>query len=654
VSQQRRGWHDDAFFGIHYDLHAKADDTNLGGELTPEHLRQRLERIRPDWVQCDCKGHPGYTSWPTKVGSTSPGVVRDQLRIYRDVTRELGIRLGVHYSGIWDARAVELHPDWARVGPGGQRHDRHVCVLSDYAEKRMIPQMLEILDVYDVDGFWVDGDNWADAPCWCGRCTAEFTRRTGIEAIPAEAGDPHWDEWLAFHRDLFVEYVDRYAGAIHERKPDCAVCSNWMCSSRQPEAVRAGVDYLSGDTAWGWGAATAAIEGRVFDAHGLSWDLTAWMKTKVGDRHDRRPWAIKTAAHLCQELAEPVSLGGSVMVYENPQRSGRLTGWHHEIIAEVADFCRARRDACVATQTASEAAVLHLAGHFYSVNEPLFGFREACKPVQGALEALLECGLSADVLLEYRAAERLGDYKLIVVPEQMCLSAEIADALEAFARAGGNVLISGAHLATECPQLVGAGPDGAAAGEQLCLAVGDRAVLIGAAWQPVAAAEGTEVLARAMAHQDVPTGLTAKVTVTRRFVGKGSILAVHGPLFEDYGRLHYPLLRRLVGQWIEALGIEWEVRVDGPSWLELIVRRRGDALVVNLINRGAGEALAPDRAVLECLPPVRDVTVRVRRALAPRSVCLVPGGADARWSFGAGVVEIEVPEVAIHTAVVVG
>jgi hypothetical protein len=94
----RANWHEDVFFGIHYDLHANANDTELGKDLTPEHLRERLQRTRPDWVQTDCKGHPGYTSWPTKVGSTSPGMVKDSLRIYRDVTRELGIKLGVHYS----------------------------------------------------------------------------------------------------------------------------------------------------------------------------------------------------------------------------------------------------------------------------------------------------------------------------------------------------------------------------------------------------------------------------------------------------------------------------------------------------------------------------------------------------------------------------
>ena len=190
TTRPRPNWHEDAYFGIHYDLHANAQDTELGKELTPEHLRERLLRVRPDWVQTDCKGHPGYTSWPTKVGSTSPGVVKDALRIYRDVTKELGIKLGVHYSGVWDTRAVELHPDWAKIDAKGQRDKNMTCRLSGYDDQLMIPQMLEIIDNYDVDGFWVDGENWASTPCWCDRCNAEFTRRTGIREVPTEKGQP--------------------------------------------------------------------------------------------------------------------------------------------------------------------------------------------------------------------------------------------------------------------------------------------------------------------------------------------------------------------------------------------------------------------------------------------------------------------------------
>ena len=78
------------------------------------------------------KAMPGYTSWPTEVGSTSPGRGKDALRIHRDVTRELGIPLVMHYSGVWDTRAIELHPEWACIGAGrrsrqrGIRHRRHL------------------------------------------------------------------------------------------------------------------------------------------------------------------------------------------------------------------------------------------------------------------------------------------------------------------------------------------------------------------------------------------------------------------------------------------------------------------------------------------------------------------------------------------------
>jgi alpha-L-fucosidase len=454
-------WHDLVFFGIHYDLHASATDTELGRELTAEHLRERLLRVRPDWIQADCKGHPGYTSWPTEIGSTSPGVVKDALRIHREVTQELGIKLGMHYSGVWDSRAIELHPDWARRDQAGQPDPNMTCRLSGYDAELMIPQMLEIVDRYDVDGFWVDGENWASKPCWCDRCRAEFIRRTGIVEVPLTANSAHWGAWLAFHRGLFVEHVTRYADAIHGRKPSCLVCSNWMYTVRQPDPIAAPVDYLSGDYDWAWGANRAAVEGRLLDGRGKTWDLMAWGFTKTGAMGANPPWVMKTATHLCQELAEVIALGGAVMIYNTPQRAGWVTGWHQDLLAEVAEWCRARQEACFGSQSASQAAVLHLADHYYACNQPLFNYGEAVQPVEGALHALLETGRSADILTEDAAPRRMGDYALVVVPEQTRLSPSIIAALEGFAQAGGHVLLSGAHLATDCPTLVGAEPEGA-------------------------------------------------------------------------------------------------------------------------------------------------------------------------------------------------
>ncbi len=661
-------WHEHVFFGIHYDLHANASDTELGRELTAEHLRERLLRVRPDWIQADCKGHPGYTSWPTAVGSTSPGVVNDALRIHRDVSRALGIKLGMHYSGVWDSRAIELHPDWARRDQAGQPDPNMTCRLSGYDAELMIPQMLEVVEKYDVDGFWVDGENWASKPCWCDRCRAEFTRRTGIEEIPQTAGDAHWDAWLAFHRDLFVEHVTRYADAIHARKPTCLVCSNWMYTVRQPDPIVAPVDYLSGDYDWAWGANRAAVEGRVLDGRGKSWDLMAWGFTKTGAMGTNPPWVMKTATHLCQELAEVIALGGAVMVYNTPQRTGWLTGWHQDLLAEVAEWCRARQEVCFGMRSASQAAILHLADHYYSCNQPLFNYGEAVQPVEGALHALLETGRSTDILTEDAALSRLGHYALVVVPEQTRLSSAIIAALEAFAQAGGHVLMSGSHLAHECPALVAATPAGAPiTGETTCLpvplphplssqereATGVRAVPVSGPWQPVQPLAGTEILARRLAQQEPEKDATDQTIVTRRSVGRGSVTAIHGPIFRDYFLDHYPLLRRFIGGLIEGLDILWEVTVEAPPWLELIARRKDGKLVVNLINRGAGEALSPNRVIVEELPPVTDVVLRIRRTHAPESVVVVPDNTTPWWACEGGTLTIKIPRVAIHSAVVV-
>jgi hypothetical protein len=646
-------WHEHVFFGIHYDLHAHADDTELGREVTHETLREQLLRVRPDWIQCDCKGHAGYTSWPTEIGTPSPGIVKDALRIHRDVTRELGIKLGMHYSGVWDSRAIELHPEWARLDEEDRPDPNMTCRLSGYDDELMIPQMLEVVEKYDVDGFWVDGENWASKPCYCPRCKAEWTRRSGIEAIPMAAGERNWDAWLAFHRDLFVEHVTHYVDAVHAAKPTCMICSNWMYTVRQPDPVTAPVDYLSGDFDWTWGADRAAVEGRVLDGRALSWDLMAWGFTKTGNMQTDPPWVMKPAVHLCQEVSEVVALGGAVMIYNTPQRSGWLTGWHQDTMAEVATFCRERNDACFGSETASEIAILHLADHFYAGNAPLYNYGDAAQPLEGALHAFLETGRSTDIVTEADALLRMQNCRLIVVPEQTRLSAPLLAALDDYAAGGGHVLLSGAHLADECPALAGIEPGGQKVAERIYLPVDNKAVPVSAGWRTVTPAAGTEMWVCGMKQQEPSKDMTDQPVVTFRRVGAGGILAVHGPLFRDYYLGHYPLLRRFIGELVDKLGLPWTVTISAPPRLELVQRRKDGKLVVNLINRGAGEALSPRRVIVEELPPVNDVIVCVRMDAAPHSVTAVPSAPAPEWRYADGLLEIRVPSVAIHTALMI-
>ena len=106
-----KNWHEQAFFGLHFDLHVVQEDRMLGADLSEEHLVHELGKVGLDFVQCDCKGHPGYAGYPTRVGIPAPHIVKDSLRIWRNATRTLGLPLIVHYSGIWDHAALTAHPE---------------------------------------------------------------------------------------------------------------------------------------------------------------------------------------------------------------------------------------------------------------------------------------------------------------------------------------------------------------------------------------------------------------------------------------------------------------------------------------------------------------------------------------------------------------
>ena len=80
-------WHDDVFFGLHFDIHANETDRDLGKYADRAELLEQFRKIGPDFVQCDCKGHPGYASYPSKTAISAPGIVKDALREWREAKR---------------------------------------------------------------------------------------------------------------------------------------------------------------------------------------------------------------------------------------------------------------------------------------------------------------------------------------------------------------------------------------------------------------------------------------------------------------------------------------------------------------------------------------------------------------------------------------
>ena len=128
----------------------------------------------------DSKGHPGYSSYPTKVGYSANSFVNDPLKIWREVTNRHNLPLYVHYSGLWDSKALAENPEWGRVNPDGTTDKTYAAYFSDYSGKFLIPQIKEMMDDYAIDGVWIDGDCWSTGPDYSPEVVKGFLKRNGF------------------------------------------------------------------------------------------------------------------------------------------------------------------------------------------------------------------------------------------------------------------------------------------------------------------------------------------------------------------------------------------------------------------------------------------------------------------------------------------
>jgi len=119
------------------------------------------------------------------------GIKKDLLKIWQRVTRCHGVALFVHYSGLRDEVAIKNCPEWACVNVNGRRDNKIVSFFKPYVDKLLILQLKEIIDLYDVEGAWIDGDCWAAKLDWSEEAKEEFKEVTGIEYVPRKPGDDH-------------------------------------------------------------------------------------------------------------------------------------------------------------------------------------------------------------------------------------------------------------------------------------------------------------------------------------------------------------------------------------------------------------------------------------------------------------------------------
>ncbi len=650
-------WYEASYFNWHVDYHVRPHSAT-GAGMTAERLRGILQRIKPDMVQVDAKGHPGLASYPTRVGATSENYARDTLRLYRDVTTALGLPLSVYYSTLVDNFAGERHPEWCIVKSDGTLDTwfseviwSRLCFNSGYVDDYMLPQLSEICREYQPDGFWFDGDAFTGRLCYCPACEAQFRIRTG-QALPRDVTAPLYPEALRFLRDSYSAYVAKIRATLRQTLPECQMSVNWLQTLRSPGLAPGTVDWLSGDVPVSRSAPAASAEARYIGAQDLPGDIMICQFT--ADENWERLY-YKAPEHQAQEAAVIMANGARVFLWTSPMLDGSIHEDAVELLDDLARFIRARQRWCQDTTSVREVALFLPRAPFET--SPLLRHEPpALKRLLAAQHLLVNAGQHHDIISDAHH-DRFSQWPVIVVAGLADLTAEDVAALDVFVQSGGCLLASApldmdasGHVRPDLAALTGVTQAVATDIRIVRTDVGPSPTRVFYAyWQLNGAG-----LSPHGTLWDAQTGallpaMPERVAYQR---GKGRVLTFCGDVFEGYQQVQAPVLRQVVMRGLRQIYPVPAAMLEPCGQIEVAVRQKmnGDWLV-HLVNRGADRDMSGSNYFVEKVPPAGARKLYLHCPAEVSNVRLQPGDRPVQWIRRDGMVHCDIPEIELYEIV---
>ena len=639
----------ESFFGVHFDFHAKETTEDIGLRTTEEMVEEIIISIRPDYVQCDCKGHLGYSSYPTKVGIAAPGLKKDALRIWREVTQKHGVSLYMHYSGVWDTQAIKKNPQWARIDEKGEIDKNNTSVYGSYVNELLIPQLKELCDEYQVDGAWIDGDCWAVEWDYAQKTVEQFKQEAGITEIPLKPEDPYYQEFTQFFREGFKRYLRHYVDELHKHNPDFEVASNWAFSSFMPEPVSANVDFLSGDYPSVDSLNVARMEARCLARQGKPWDLMAWGFRRI----EADPCeSTKPAVQLCQEAAIVLSLGGGFQTYLKQKKDGSVATWQMKHMGEVAKFCRDRQEYCHKAEAVPQIAFLYAKDAYYRKIKKVFGaWSGELIPVQGALQALLDSQNAVEVLMDHQLLGRMHEYPLIVIPEWEYIEPSLKEELTAYVHSGGNLIIIGPKTAEAFQEELSIEFTGDIEEDKnQWIEANNWLGAMRTVSRPVVMKSRAVEFGKLYDENDInnPIGTAASIAT----LGKGRIAATYFNFGERYINGTTSVARDFLSGLVKEMFPDPIVEVKGSHFVDLTVNKINGILAMNLVKTVGMHASLKTIAFDE-VPAVGPLHIKIRYGQRPEKVIAQPEGSALDFTYEEGIIHTTLSKLEIHNTILI-
>lgn len=189
---------------VHLDFHTSEHIPGIGEKFSKQQFQEALKTGRLDQINIFGKCHHSWSYYPTEVGKMHPHLDFDLLGAQIEACHEIGVRCPIYYTVGWSATDAEMHPDWcSRYADGSIKVNgefdqpadsdapkpwgwKKLCAAaSGPYHAHIMEQVEEVCRRYEVvDGLWFDIYN--DTPCHCDSCRERMAAE-GVDLDDEEA-----------------------------------------------------------------------------------------------------------------------------------------------------------------------------------------------------------------------------------------------------------------------------------------------------------------------------------------------------------------------------------------------------------------------------------------------------------------------------------
>ncbi len=165
-------------YSYFFDFHTMATLPSVGEHFDAEGLSGQLCECGVDFLTFHARCNQGNAYYPTKVGIPHPGLQRDIVGALAAACHRHGIQFSVYFNAHLSDQELLEHPQWQEQNatPPDCHRDgpfyRKACYNSGFGE-HLLSMAKELLTSYPIDGFFFDCLGASD--CICPACRAKMT-----------------------------------------------------------------------------------------------------------------------------------------------------------------------------------------------------------------------------------------------------------------------------------------------------------------------------------------------------------------------------------------------------------------------------------------------------------------------------------------------